>query len=58
VAWVAADATFKMQAGGQRFAIPARLTAVLEKRENRWLLAQAHFSAPMAGQVEGESFAV
>jgi ketosteroid isomerase-like protein len=56
VAWVAADAQFNFQAGEIAMTIPARLTAVLEKRDEQWLIAQSHFSAPLAGQEEGESF--
>src|SRR5919109_1919052 len=44
VAWVAADAVFRLTAGGGEMALPARFTAVLEKRDDQWLLVQAHFS--------------
>jgi uncharacterized protein (TIGR02246 family) len=56
VAWLAADVAFKGSAGGQEFEMPARLTAVFEQRDGRWLMSQAHFSAPMVGQEVGESF--
>lgn len=56
VAWAAADATFELEAGGQAMSLPARLTAVLENRDGRWLVAQAHFSFPAAGQDEGQAF--
>jgi ketosteroid isomerase-like protein len=56
VAWAAVDGAFKLHAGGQEFILPARGTFVLEKRDDRWLVAQGHFSAPAAGQEEGESF--
>ena len=55
VAWVAADVTFNAKVAGQGLALPGRLTAVLEKRGDRWLIAQSHFSFPAPGQ-EGESF--
>ncbi|MFN2186735.1 MAG: nuclear transport factor 2 family protein [Anaerolineae bacterium] len=55
VSWAAIDGAFKIGAGGQEFAMPARVTMVLEKRNGRWLIAQGHFSAPAAGQAEGES---
>jgi ketosteroid isomerase-like protein len=58
VAWAAADIRFNMQAGGQELALPGRMTSVLEKRENQWLIVQAHFSFPAAEQAEGESFPV
>src|ERR671924_1309490 len=44
VAWAAADAVFQLTAGGGEMALPARFTAVLEKRDDQWLLVQAHFS--------------
>ncbi len=56
VAWLAADATFKATAAGQELAFPARLTAVLERRGDKWLFVQSHFSFPASGQAEGEAF--
>lgn len=56
VAWVAADTTLAVRVGDEALSFPARTTAVLEKRDGAWLLAQAHFSFPAAGQEEGESF--
>lgn len=57
VAWAATDATFRLKTGGQEMTLPARITFVLEKRGEEWLIVQAHFSFPSAGQTEGESFA-
>jgi hypothetical protein len=56
VAWAAADVSFKLKAGGQEMVFPARMTATLEKRGERWLIVQSHFSFPAAGQAEGQSF--
>jgi ketosteroid isomerase-like protein len=56
VAWVASDATFELKAGGQEVTLPARFTCVLEKRAEKWLIMQAHFSFPAAGQAGGESY--
>jgi ketosteroid isomerase-like protein len=56
VAWVASDAAFMLKAGGQKMNLPVRITFVLEKRGEKWLIVQAHFSFPAAGQGEGESF--
>jgi uncharacterized protein (TIGR02246 family) len=56
VAWVASDSVFHLEGGGQHFHLPARLTAVLEKRDDEWLIVQAHFSFPAGEQGEGESF--
>ena len=55
VAWAAVDGGFKIRAGGQKFTMPARGTFVLEKRDDKWLVVQSHFSAPAAQQEEGES---
>lgn len=54
-AWVAIDGGFRIKAGGQAFTMPARITAVLEKRGDEWLMMQCHSSAPAAGQAEGQS---
>lgn len=56
VAWVAADVTFSFTAGGQAMSLPARTTFVLEKRGEKWLIVQAHFSFPAPGQAQGEAF--
>jgi SnoaL-like domain len=55
VAWAATDVAFKFKAGGHEMALPARGTFVFEKRGEEWLIAQAHFSFPTAGQGEGAS---
>lgn len=56
VAWAASDAAFRLKAGRQEMTLPARITFVLEKRGEEWLIVQAHFSFPASGQAEGESF--
>ncbi len=56
VAWAATDATFELNAGGQTLSLPARITIVVEKRGDQWLMVQSHFSFPAAGQEEGEAF--
>lgn len=56
VAWAAVDGAFEVKVDGQEMAVPARITYTLEKRGDKWLIVQAHFSVPMAGQEEGESF--
>jgi uncharacterized protein (TIGR02246 family) len=55
VAWVAADATVTGQTGGQVVPLGAyRLTWVLERRCERWLIVHAHLSAA-AREVGGGS---
>jgi uncharacterized protein (TIGR02246 family) len=56
VAWAAADGTFRLRAGGDSLALPARITTVLEKRHGRWLIVHQHFSLPAQNQQEGSSF--
>lgn len=55
VAWASADATFKVEVGGQEMAFPARFTGVLENRDGQWLVVQAHFSLPAPAQEAGDS---
>jgi ketosteroid isomerase-like protein len=54
VAWVSADCSFNVEVGGQAMAFPGRFTGVFEKRGDKWLVVQAHFSLP-ANQEQGES---
>ena len=56
VACVATEATFNVKAGGQEMSVPARVTATLEKRGEKWLVLQSHYSLPWAEQAEGDSF--
>jgi ketosteroid isomerase-like protein len=56
VAWVAGRASVQARADGQDLALTGRFTAVLERRDGRWLLLQTHFSLPATEQAEGRSF--
>jgi ketosteroid isomerase-like protein len=56
VAWVAGDCFYHAKVGGEKIEMPCRFTAVLEKRKNKWLIAQWHLSMPYPGQERGESF--
>jgi ketosteroid isomerase-like protein len=56
VAWAATDATFELTAGAEALSLPARITFVLERRGDRWLMVQSHFSFAATDQAEGESF--
>lgn len=56
VAWVAADITFRVKTEDREISLPLRETAVLERRENKWLILQSHDSLPAAGQKEGEAW--
>ncbi|MBX7258918.1 MAG: nuclear transport factor 2 family protein [Candidatus Hydrogenedentes bacterium] len=56
VAWVASDVTFSATIDGETEQFTGRLTVVLEKREETWLIAQWHFAIPPAAQEIGKSF--
>ena len=51
-AWLAADIEIFAGVGGMEMSLPARLTAVLEKRSGEWLFMQWHTSLPTAEQPE------
>ena len=46
LAWVASEALMKIKANGTSVILPSRITSVLEKRDGKWLVVQAHFSVP------------
>lgn len=58
VAWVAAEGLGQGKVGGQKIEFPLRMTAVLEQRDDEWLLVQSHVSLPAPGQEEGDSVPV
>jgi len=56
VAWVAADYSVHATIKGQKEEMTMRMSIVLERRGQKWLIVHMHGSAPMAGQEAGESF--
>jgi hypothetical protein len=46
VSWVAAETCLKVNVKGQNLIFPSRFTSVLEKRKDKWLIVQGHFSFP------------
>jgi ketosteroid isomerase-like protein len=50
VAWIAIDAVFKAKVDGKNMRFPSRITEVLEKRGDTWLIVQGHFSFPDQSQ--------
>ena len=56
VAWVSTEVTVAIVAAGQSVTLPARFSAVLERRVGRWLIVQCHFSFPAGDQPAGNSF--
>ncbi len=50
VAWVAIDAVFRAKIDGKKTKFQARVTKVFEKRGDKWLIVQGHFSFPDQSQ--------
>jgi ketosteroid isomerase-like protein len=50
VAWVAVDAVFRANIDGKKTKFQARITKVFEKRGDKWLIVQGHFSFPDQSQ--------
>jgi ketosteroid isomerase-like protein len=46
VAWVASEAFIKIKSNLHSMILPTRITSVLEKRGDKWLIVQGHFSVP------------
>ena len=53
---LATDVAFHVKAGGREVSRQIRLTGVMEKRGDRWVVLQSHDSVPDRDQAEGESF--
>ena len=58
VAWLGSDCTFYAKLNSHRISMTGRLTCVFEKRGQRWLIAQSHFSMPYTAQAQGQSFPI
>ena len=56
LAWLATDVGLNVKAGDREISRQIRLTGVMEKRGDRWLILQSHDSVPDREQVEGEAF--
>ena len=54
VAWLAADIEIRAEVQGMEMILPARLTAVLEKRAEEWFFMQWHASVPTIEQPENQ----
>jgi len=46
IAWIAAEVAVKVKVEEEERSIPARLTGVLKKFENKWKIVQGHISIP------------
>jgi ketosteroid isomerase-like protein len=56
IAWAATDATFQVRVRGREQSFPVRMTWLLERRGDQWLIVHAHDSFPASEQAEGQSF--
>lgn len=56
VAWVMADLTYHVVAGGDPQDLNGRMTAVLRGTGHAWVFAQMHYSIPAEGQEAGRSY--
>ena len=54
VAWLATDIQIHAEARGMEMVMPARLTAVLEKRDDKWFFMQWHTSLPTVEEPEND----
>ncbi len=50
VAWASIDAVFKAKIDGKKTKFPSRITKVFEKRGDKWLIVQGHYSFPDQSQ--------
>jgi len=46
IAWFAAEVTVNLIIGNQKVSLPARITGVLKKEGDEWLIKQGHISSP------------
>jgi ketosteroid isomerase-like protein len=52
VAWLASEVHFKVKSKGHNIILPCSVTAVLEKKEDKWLIMQGHFSTPEMNDIQ------
>jgi ketosteroid isomerase-like protein len=56
IAWFSTDVVFNVKSGVDQIEFSGRLTGVMEKRGDLWLLVQMHFSVPSNAQATGQSW--
>jgi ketosteroid isomerase-like protein len=56
VSWLSGHMNMGAVVNSQEIFLPGRLSAVLEKRNDKWLFAHLHYSLPAAEQEEGEAW--
>lgn len=52
VAWLVSEVHFKVRSKGHNIIFPCCVTAVLEKRKDKWLIMQGHFSTPEMNDIQ------
>ena len=52
MAWIASEALIKIRTNETSLILSSRITSVLEKRGDKWLVMQAHFSVPEVNNLE------
>ncbi len=56
MAWAAVEASFYARVGSREMHLPTRLTIILKKSGEEWLIVHWHASIPAAGQQIGEAW--
>ncbi len=56
VAWTTTKMTMKVLADGDELILDGRLSAVFEKRNDKWVIVQLHYSLPVKEQEKGQSY--
>ncbi len=56
LALLATDIALRVKAGNREVSRQIRLTGVMEKRGDKWLILQSHDSVPDRDQAKGEAF--
>lgn len=56
VAWVACECTISASVSGKKYRYEGRMSAVMKKVGERWLIVHTHFAVPDRSQDEGQSF--
>jgi ketosteroid isomerase-like protein len=56
VAWTTTKMTMKVLTDGEELILDGRLSAVFEKRNDKWVIVQLHYSLPVKEQEKGQSY--
>ena len=56
VAWTTTKMTMKVLTDGEELILDGRLSAVFEKKNDKWVIVQLHYSLPVKEQEKGQSY--